>query len=100
MENLKEKLADKQHDIWSHWMRYQFSQCEEQEEIIFNEEQGFYTKTGKKTGNLIIPKEKAERWKRQMETRYFNLTEKEKQSDREQVDKFIHLIEKNHSTNN
>ena len=70
----KERLASIQHDIWSHWMKYQFSKCEE------------------KDGSLIIPKELVERWKYQMNTKYSNLTEKEKDSDREQVSKFIHLI--------
>lgn len=74
-KELIEQLADKQHEIWSHCMQYQFSQCTQDE-----------------NGNLVIPKEKVERWKRQMNTPYYELTEKEKQSYRDQVNKFIHLI--------
>lgn len=70
-----EILASIQHEIWSHWMQYQFSICAENQ-----------------NGDLVVPKEKVERWKRQIETNYSELSESEKQSDREQVLKFIHLI--------
>ena len=70
-----EELSHHQHDIWSHWMEYMFSCCEQDQQ-----------------GNMIIPAEKVERWKRQMQTKYCDLTEKEKNSDRNQVQKFIHLV--------
>ena len=76
LTDLKEHLAAVQHEIWSHWMKYQFSKC---------------GKFG--LGSLIIPKELVEQWTRQMNTPYEKLTEKEKASDREQVDKFWGLIE-------
>jgi len=28
-KELIEKLADVSHDIWTHWMKYLFSQCKE-----------------------------------------------------------------------
>lgn len=68
----KEKLAAIQHEIWSHWMKYMFSVCQEMPH----------------SGGFIIPAEKVERWKRQMETDYNDLTEKEKQSDIEVVEEF------------
>lgn len=74
MDNI-EDLAAVQHDIWSHWMNYQFSCC------IKNED-----------GSLTIPADKVKRWSKQMETSYEDLTDKEKQSDRNQVLKFVHLI--------
>jgi hypothetical protein len=68
-----ERVAEIQHnDIWSHWMKYMFTQGELDKE-----------------GNWIIPKEKVERWKRQMNTPYVDLTEKEKESDREQAKKVV-----------
>lgn len=73
MKNI-EKLAGKQHSIWSHWMKYLFTQ-------------GSF-----KDGSFTIPKDKVERWTRQMNTDYKDLTEKEKESDREQVRKFIELM--------
>jgi hypothetical protein len=71
---MREKLAKVQHEIWSHWMRYLFSVCEEA------------------NGNLIIPPDKVKRWKRQMITPYQFLTEEEKESDREQADKVLNII--------
>lgn len=79
-----EDLAVIQHEIWAHWMKYLFSKCSEQE--LF--ENGKYFKTG----NLVINKDLVEHWKRQIETPYSELTEQEKQSDRNQVEKFIHLL--------
>ena len=72
MNEFFDKLANKQHEIWSHWMKYQFTQCEPDDE-----------------GNLIIPKELVERWKRQMLTNYANLTHAERESDRGIVRKYL-----------
>jgi hypothetical protein len=73
---MREKLAETQHDIWSHWMRYLFSVC-------YNSNSG-----------IIIPADKVELWKRQMITSYKFLSEKEKESDREQADKVLRVLEK------
>ncbi len=70
-----ERLADIQHSIWSHWMKYMFT-C------------GTYDSYG----NWLMSKEKVDRWQRQMNTDYEDLTEKEKESDRDQARK---TIEKN-----
>lgn len=83
-EELIEQLADIQHQIWSSWMEYLFSKCPN--EVKFENAKHF------ETANLIIPKDLVERWKRQIETPYSELTEAEKQSDRDQVLKFIHLL--------
>ena len=47
---------------------------------------------GEPTGELTIPSELARRWERQIETPYHELSEKEKNSDREQVDRYWKLI--------
>ena len=60
--------AERQHQIWGHWMEYQFSLCEERSD-----------------GSLIIPAEKVERWKRQLATSYHELSEAERESDRQVV---------------
>lgn len=62
------------HDIWSHWMKSQFSVGEKQED-----------------GSVLIPKDKVSRWERQMATAYADLSEKEKESDREVARKFLSL---------
>jgi len=77
-EDLRERLAAVQHDIWRHWMRYQFAQCRRPE--------------GPDDGTLIIPADKVKRWLRQTETPYADLTEREKESDRHQADKVLVVI--------
>ena len=71
-EEYRERIAAVQHEIWSHWMRYLFSVCPPDS-----------------FGNGIIPAEKAQRWQRQMNTDYANLTDKERESDRDQADKVL-----------
>ena len=71
----KESLANVEHEQWSHWMKYMFSLCTED-----------------KDGDTIIPKEKVERWIRQMNTKYKDLTESEKESDREWANKAIKCL--------
>lgn len=73
--SIREKLADVQHGIWVHWMAYLFS-CS----------------TTNLDGSVTIPAEKVERWKRQMNTTYTELTNKEQDSDREQADKTLLVI--------
>ena len=64
-EELREKLADIEHQRWSDWHRY----C-----------------------RLMWTPENVERWDIQAETPYVALTEKEKDSDREQVDRYFSLL--------
>ena len=71
-EELRTKFADTAHDVWAHWMLYQFSQCE------YNAD-----------GSVTIPAEKVKRWSRQMNTPFVELTEKEQASDYEQADKYL-----------
>lgn len=75
-QTLRIALADKQHQIWAHWMRYQFSCCVQNAD-----------------GSLTIPSDKVERWKRQIATDYCNLSPKEQESDIEQADKIFDVIE-------
>jgi len=70
-----EAVAETQHEIWSHWMRYLLSVCR------LNED-----------GSWTIPADKAERWRRQMATEYQGLSESEKDSDREQAAKVLNVI--------
>jgi len=77
--DIREKLAEAQHCIWSHWMAYLFQCC------IMNSD-----------GSATIPAEKVERWKRQVDTPYPELTNKEQESDRHQADKVL-LVIKNHA---
>lgn len=66
-----ENLADKVHAVWSHWMQYMFS-CG----------------THNDNGTWTMPKDKVEWWRRQANTVYADLSENEKQSDRNIVKAF------------
>jgi hypothetical protein len=80
-KELREKLAAIEHERWADWQRYVHSVCYENKGI-----------GGEPTGELIIPSELARGWERQIGTPYQELTEKEKDSDREQVDRYWQLI--------
>ena len=75
MNELREELAEYAHTAWSGWMEYLFKQC-----II------------KENGEVIIPQWAVERWNRQMNTSYEDLTEKEKDSDRKEADKMLTIF--------
>lgn len=67
-----DEFAEAQHEIWSAWMRWQFSLCTENDD-----------------GSVIIPSEKVDRWFRQMNTKFADLSEEEKDSDRKVVIEYI-----------
>jgi hypothetical protein len=71
-----EQLADKEHASWARWMDYLFSKC-----------------SFASDGAAMIPSELAARWNRQMCTSYEDLTEQEKQSDRDEVAHILPIIE-------
>lgn len=73
--SVTERLAEYAHEAWSGWMRYMF-------------------KKGTLMGNgaLVIPKELAIRWNRQMTTGYKDLPEEEKNSDRQEARKMITIF--------
>ncbi|MDJ0707838.1 MAG: hypothetical protein QNJ46_31570 [Leptolyngbyaceae cyanobacterium MO_188.B28] len=66
--DLREQLADLEHQQWAHWTRYML--------------------------NNLTP-ENIERWRRQIDTPYADLSEAEKASDRRWADKVLTIIAKN-----
>ena len=70
-----ETLADIEHERWVHWQRYVHSKC-----------------MSLPDGTLVIPSDLAAQWERQMATPYCGLSEQEKESDREQVRKYLPSI--------
>lgn len=72
IDKLREQLAGYSHDAWASWLQYMFG-CG----VVRVE------------GDLIIPRDKVERWTRQMTTKYQDLPEIEKPSDREQADRIL-----------
>lgn len=75
---LLEPLAAIEHERWAHWQEHLHSQCSKNID-----------------GSLTIPHELVERWERQMRMPYHNLSQKEKDSDKEQVKKYLDFILRN-----
>lgn len=73
--DLIEELAAIEHERWSDWQRYLHSKCSVNGD-----------------GTLTIPEWAVTNWTRQVNTPYADLTEQEKESDREQVRRYLHLV--------
>lgn len=78
-----EILAELCHDQWSGWMKYQFGKFHKLDS---------YTMYGGDDFRLL-PQEFWDRWTRQMNTPYAELSEPEKESDRTEARKFIALFD-------
>ena len=76
LEGLIEQLAAKEHERWTHWQEYLHEQCSPHGT----------------NGALLIPAELVSRWKKQIATPYSDLTESEKESDRQQVRRYLAII--------
>jgi sugar phosphate isomerase/epimerase len=70
-----ERLAAIEHERWAHWQRYLHDQCERGED-----------------GSLTIPAELAAHWQTLIETPYADLSDQAKESDREQVQRYLPTI--------
>lgn len=75
LEHAIDRFAEVEHQRWAHWQQYMYSHCKRLED-----------------GSLVIPPDLASRWQIQIETPYGALTEREKESDREQVRKYFPLL--------
>lgn len=72
---MREKLSEYAHKAWSGWMNYLF------EKSTLNED-----------GTVTIPKWAVDRWKRQANTKYSELSVSEQESDRKEADVMIEII--------
>ncbi len=77
-DELFEELASIEHERWSRWQKYMHSLCYELE-----------------AGDLVIPASRVKHWERQITTPYADLSEKEKNYDRDEVKRYWHLVEPN-----
>jgi predicted DNA-binding helix-hairpin-helix protein len=75
-EEMMEKMAAIEHERWAKWQKYIHSK------ILPSKDDDL----------MIIGSEFVERWERQINTPYEQLSEKEKESDREQVRPYLDLI--------
>lgn len=75
LNDLFEKLAAIEHERWAAWQQYMHSRCSSWPD-----------------GTLTIPSELVRQWERQIATDYADLSESEKESDRDQVRRYWGLI--------
>ena len=69
-----EQGAEIEHNRWSRWQSYLFSKSE-------------WTKDG-----YLIPKELCFKWQKQIDTPYSELSEKEKESDKKEVENYLPIL--------
>lgn len=79
LKGLRNELASIEHERWSHWQRYQHGKCRLDDD---------------EPGALIIPAALVSQWERQAAAQFYELTEKERESDREQVDRYLPLLDR------
>jgi hypothetical protein len=82
-EKLIEELADVVHEQWSHWMKYMLSKAKAID-VQFS--------FGNNGCAVLFEHEDYVRWIRQKETLYKDLSEKEKNSDKEWAKKYLSIF--------
>jgi len=76
-DQLVDELAAIEHERWAHWQRYVHAKCAHMAD-----------------GSLVIPAHLVAKWEAQINAPFDALTESEKESDREQVRRYLPLIER------
>lgn len=76
LDGMLEDLAAIEHERWAHWQSHVHSHGVQRAD-----------------GSLLIPADLVQRWNRQITTPYAELSESEKESDREQVRRYLSAIE-------
>ena len=75
LAELTDELAALEHRRWARWQKYLHEKCERRLD-----------------GTMVIPAELVARWERQIATRFVDLGDGEKESDREQVREYLPVI--------
>jgi hypothetical protein len=73
---LREELASYAHEAWSGWMNYLFGKSRKNYD-----------------GSVTIPQGLVERWEQQVATPYPLLSAKEQQSDLDEADKMLKIVD-------
>lgn len=92
---LIEKLADIEHQRWSDWQKWMHScgyRLESETTIEGRHEGNPPVGAEMPAGSLVVSLSHVAHWDRQIETPYAELSEREKESDREQVMRYWPLI--------
>jgi len=79
---IREQFAALAHSQWSGWMKYLFGKC-----------------TSNDDGTMTIPAWAVQRWRRQMNTLYIDLSDEEKDNDRHEADRVLQIIKSMKSKN-
>lgn len=74
-EAFVDRLAAVEHERWAHWQQYVHDQCQRTDD-----------------GSLVIPAQLVNRWSDQIKTPYTELSDAERESDRDQVRRYLPLI--------
>jgi len=82
VQALIEELAAKEHENWARWMTYLFSKCERQVD-----------------GSLLIPSALIQHWQKEIDTPCSKLSERYKQSKRNEVVHILTIIDEYIKTN-
>ena len=85
-EELIEKLAEIEHEQWAHWTKYLFSKLD------LNVTPSSFGVSGLRRV-CSISEDDYKRWSRQIQTPYRELSEKEKESDREWARKVVEAVQ-------
>jgi len=75
LDRLIEQLAAVEHKRWAHWQRYMHGKCKSRPD-----------------GSMVVPAALVQKWERQSAAPYDTLTEAEKESDRNQVRRYIPIV--------
>lgn len=75
--SLLEELAALEHQRWAHWQKYVHDSGKRQPD-----------------GSILLPADIVSRWEQQINTPYADLSNEEKDSDREQVRRYLPLLER------
>ncbi len=87
MGDVREELADLEHEQWAHWTRYMLDEI--RGTLGHNT-----TWRNSAMAELFEGVACVQRWRRQIETPYSSLADKEKDSDREWADRVLDIIRK------
>ena len=92
LARVREKLAALEHDQWAHWTKYMLEVLEPL--LAYGRTAPAATgEHGWTDRRVINALEACVRWKRQINTPYADLSESEKNSDREWADKVLAALE-------
>ena len=79
---MKDNIAAVIHDIWAHWMKHMFKVCYHRNLML----------EGTMQHCLVIPNNLLKRWERQTGQSFWELSEDERESDREMADMILETL--------